>query len=75
MFGQALELALSVTHIILPLLEVDGQGMAHRVKCLQSSLLDLLPHAHVGLQLVESFRHDREVAVFKEKRDDALLHV
>lgn len=75
LLGQALEFILCVGLLKLPFSEVHRQGVVHPVDNLYGFCLRSFSLAHIGLQLVECFRNDREVAILEEERDDSLLHV
>ena len=49
--------------------------MIHPVQNLTDSCFYTFALLHEGFKLVEGFRDDGEVAVLKEKRDNAFLHV
>ena len=75
LLGETLELVLSISHVILPLAEIGGQWMVHPIDDLSCTLLSGLSLSHKCLELVEGLRHDREVTILEEERDDSLLHV
>jgi hypothetical protein len=66
LLGQALQLVLSVSVLILPAVESSGARMAHQIEHEFSLFLNSLACCNPVFPLVEGFGHNLEFTVLEE---------
>lgn len=69
------QFVLGIDVFVLPSVELSSTGVSHEVDYKSSFLLEFFSALEPDFPLLESSRHDLELALGKEHSNDSLLHV